>query len=249
MSINPPIQPTQQQKVPPDWRVLFDALGMEFGKQINCARPGIIQSFDPSTCTASIQIAQQQVTSIQPDGTETLAPFAPLEKVPVAFPGGGGFTLTFPVAAGDECILLFNDREIDNWYLTGQVAAPTSPRLHDFSDAVALVGLRSKPRALGGISATTTQLRSDDGTTYVEIAAGSLVNVVAPTEINLTSPIVNIAGVINVQNTGGAPTPCNVSGSIVATGDVKSAAGAHSLSTHVHGGVTPGGGDTGGPIG
>ena len=36
----------------------------------------------------------------------------------MVFPGGGGFALTFPVAAGDECLVVFASRCIDD-YETG----------------------------------------------------------------------------------------------------------------------------------
>ena len=57
-------------------------------------------------------------------------------------------------------------------------------RLHDLSDGFALVGPRSRPRALSGVSADSVQLRKDDGTTYFEIK-GTTLNVKGAT-INLT---------------------------------------------------------------
>lgn len=250
MTISNPIQPTLQKPVPPDLRTLLTSLGFEIKKQINCIRIGNIQSFNAANQTAVVQIAQQQITSISPVGVATLQPFAPLLSVPVYFPSGGGYTLTFPIAAGDECIVLFNDRELDNWKLQGGVNSyPSTPRIHDLADGVCLVGFRSFPRSLGSVSTDTTQLRSDDGTTYVEVAGGGIVNVVAPTSINLNSPIVNIEGVINVHNVNSATNSCNITGTIVASGDVQSNSGGHKLNTHVHSGVQTGGGDTGGPVG
>lgn len=175
------VVPTNQTINPPSLTALFDAMRRDFEKSINCAKIGVIQSFSPGDAshgpTATVKIAQQQVTSIASDSTRTLAEYPLLLLVPVWFPNGGGFTLTFPVAAGDECILLFNDRELDNWLTlgagtTGQSPqAPTTGRLHDLADAIALVGLRSNPRGLENISTTATQLRSEDGGTFVEVNA------------------------------------------------------------------------------
>lgn len=221
--MNTPLQPTLQHVVPPDLRVLFDSLGLEFGKNINCVRPGTIKSTDGYTAT--IQIAQQKVTTIQPDGTETTDVFSPLVNVPIWTLGGGGVTATFPVNEGDSCILLFNDRELDNWYETGDILAPTTPRVHDLSDAIALVGLRPKPQQLSGISRTTAQLRSDDGTTYVELdPAGKIVNVVAPGGLNATADV-TITGNLNVEGSSGVDTAligCNLtqaSGKVLKAGN------------------------------
>ena len=65
--------------------------------------------------------------------------------MPVVFPGGGGFALTFPVAAGDECLVVFASRCIDAWWQSGGVGEPMEPRMHDLSDGFALIGVRSQP--------------------------------------------------------------------------------------------------------
>ena len=43
--------------------------------------------------------------------------------------------------------------------------------MHDLSDGFAVVGFRSKPRVLSNVSTTAAQLRTDDGSTFVEINA------------------------------------------------------------------------------
>jgi hypothetical protein len=60
--------------------------------------------------------------------------------VPVHFPSGGGYGLTFPIKSGDHCLLMFSERCIDNWFVNGGTAPPDDFRQHDLSDAFALVG-------------------------------------------------------------------------------------------------------------
>lgn len=69
-----------------------------------------------------------------------------LLNVPVVVAGGGGggsvggASLTFPIAIGDQCLILFNDRSLDNW-VNGATSGPiASPRLHHLTDGLALVG-------------------------------------------------------------------------------------------------------------
>ena len=57
--------------------------------------------------------------------------------------------MTFPVIKGDECVIFFNDSDIDNWFTTGtQSSAPNSARIHDLNDALVFVGVRSLARSL-----------------------------------------------------------------------------------------------------
>jgi hypothetical protein len=137
------------------------------------------------------------------------------------FPGGGGYTLTFPIAAGDEALVVFSAKCIDAWWAYGGVQVQPELRMHDLSDGFALVGVRSTPRVLSGVSANSAQLRSDNGTAYVELAAGGVVNIVAPGGLNIHANTA-ITGTLtdNAKNVG---------------------------STHTHGGVTTGGGTTGAP--
>lgn len=158
------VTPTFQNVNPPTLTDVCDALKLDIKKTLNCVRPGVIQVFDAATQTCIVEIAQTQVTSIAQDGTRTIEAYSPLLVVPVVFPSGGGFTLTFPIQEGDECLLFFNDRQLDNWFAQGAGQAPTIGRLHDLSDAFALVGIRSSPRALAGVSTASVQLRSDNYT-------------------------------------------------------------------------------------
>ena len=92
---------------------------------LHVAVPGEIISFDESTMTAAIQpTLRKRKSRTDP---------AMLLDVPVFFPGG----FVFDVNPGDECLVVFADREIDSW-LTG--AECHSLRMHSLSDGFAFVG-------------------------------------------------------------------------------------------------------------
>lgn len=129
--------------------------------------PGIVESYDPAKQTAVVRPAIK--TIFRNRGPVELPH---LVDVPVHFPRGGGFVLTFPVAKGDECLLAFSERAIDFWWAKGGVQLPSEYRLHDLSDAFAFVGFSSVPSVPAGLSTTAVELRAVDNTAKISIDQG-----------------------------------------------------------------------------
>lgn len=118
--------------------------GLKTASELNCMRIGIIQSFYPETLTADVLIANKKELGLNADGTQKVRDYALIEaKVCYCNPFE-----TFPLKQGDECILLFADREIESWFINGDVNPEGYPRMHDLTDAVAIVGIRSLPRMI-----------------------------------------------------------------------------------------------------
>jgi Phage protein Gp138 N-terminal domain len=168
------------------------------------ALPGIVQSFDAAKQTCVVQPSlQAQVTD--KDGFRQWTSLPLLVDCPVYFPTGGGCTLTFPVAAGDEALVVFASRCIDSWWQSGGVQVQAEMRMHDLSDGFAFVGVSSVPSVIPGISTSAAQLRTDDGTTFVEVSAGGIraqttgnASVVAAGAATVTAPTINLAGAVNI---------------------------------------------------
>ncbi|MGI4946728.1 MAG: Gp138 family membrane-puncturing spike protein [Janthinobacterium lividum] len=179
--------------------------------------PGVIQSYDAAAQTVTVQPAVMGVTA----GSDVLLPV--LADVPVQFPSGGGLTMTFPVAAGDECWLAFGSRCIDGWWAQGGVQKALTSRMHDLSDAVALLGIRSQPRVLANVSTTSAQVRTDDGQNVVDV------------------------GVSGVTLKAGASTVAITSGEVAITSATLTHNGKNIGSTHAHTDVESGSSDTGPP--
>ncbi len=73
---------------------------------------------------------------------DVIVDYPVLVRVPVIVLNGGGGYTTYPIFSGDQCLLMFCDRDIDLWLEKGVTnSPPNSDRIHDLSDAVALVGL------------------------------------------------------------------------------------------------------------
>jgi len=142
---------------------------------VHTALPAIIISFDPDTRTVTAQPTVQRIFS-EGVGLEGATNLPPCVDVPVVFPMGGGYELTFPVVAGDECLLMFAERCIDGWFGNGEPTPPDDYRQHDLSDAFAIVGVRSlankNPVWTGGteLGGNGNHVRIDDNS--VELGAG-----------------------------------------------------------------------------
>jgi hypothetical protein len=166
------------------------------------ALPAVVQSFNAAKGTVVAQPTIQAQT-LQPNGTwlDTTLPVCP--DCPVLFPGGGGgFTLTFPVKAGDEGLLLFASRCIDSWWQSGGVQKQAEVRMHDLSDGFFFpTGGMSNPNVPPNTSTTTAQLRNKSGTIYVEIddANGRINLKTAATELQMD----NATGRCNITAAGG----------------------------------------------
>lgn len=152
------------------------------------ALPGIVQSFDPVAMTCVVQPAIKARRTL-PSGAVVTDALPLLVDCPVHFPSGGHCTLTFPVTAGDECLVVFSSRCIDSWWQSGGIQEQAELRMHDLSDGFVFVGVRSQQRVIANVSNSATQLRSDDGSTYIELdPASQKVQIVAPGGFDVVAP-------------------------------------------------------------
>jgi hypothetical protein len=131
---------------------LLDLFRKDLLQNLNCHHIGTIESFDAENQLATATVNYTQ-TYFNYD--EALAVYKPvavnypvLVDCPVICLGGGNSSLTFPIQKGDECVVLFNDRDLDNWYNGGPGSQVATPRLHSFSDGIILVGIRSNANRL-----------------------------------------------------------------------------------------------------
>lgn len=236
---------------------VLDSLSQKIFATLRVAMPGTIQSFDPNTVTCVVQLAINGIKH-DSDGNVLSLALPLLVDVPVIFPRGGGVTLTFPINPGDECLVIFADRCIDFWWQSGGVQEPVSARMHDLSDAFAIIGPQSQTHKISGISTHAAQLRTDDGAAYIEVATGHDITVTTPGKLTasaqggteITSPTIVLNGNVTIngnlsQGMGGNGGAATLQGPVTVTNDIQ--AGGKSLMTHTHGGVQPGNGNTGGP--
>lgn len=159
--------PSVRGNTDPNMKDLLDLFRKDLFLSLNCHHLGTIKEFDPETQTATVTINYKKsynkrnaVTGVY---EQVLVDYPILPNVPVVVLKGGAVRMTMPIAAGDACILLFNDRDIDNWYSSGQVTQLNSQRLHAMADAIALVGLNSMATPIGDYDADRGVLEYEGG--------------------------------------------------------------------------------------
>lgn len=222
-------------------------------ESMRVALPGTILSFDPDAVTCMVQPA---IKGYERDaaGVQKSVSVSVLVDVPVVFPRGGGCTLTFPVRAGDECLLIFADRCIDFWWQSGGEQEPVSQRTHHLADAFAIVGPQSQAKKISGISTSATQLRSGDGSTFFELDPSTQkIKIVAPGGLEVVTPLATFSHAVTIRGLlswlGGmigsvvSGVASKITGDVEFIGSVK-ANGKVIDDTHKHGGVQRGDSET-----
>lgn len=152
------------------------------------ATPGIVTAVDLSAQTLSIQPAIQGEIML-PNGKAQRVNMPLLINVPIVWPRAGGFAMTFPIAAGDEVLVVFGSRCIDSWWQNGGIGAQMEARMHDLSDGFAILAPCSQPKAqaLVDVSSDTVQMRDEGGTNYVEITKDGKINMVCDGDLTITA--------------------------------------------------------------
>lgn len=89
-------------------------------RHIHKAMPARVVEYDVETQHATVQLL------VQLDG-ETVAP---LQDVPVCFPGGAAGFLHVPLAAGDNVLIVFCDEDFSKWWETGSISPPLIEQRH-----------------------------------------------------------------------------------------------------------------------
>ena len=216
-------------------------------KMLRVAMPGIIKSFDEQKQTATVQPAVTENIKI---GNKPPEPkeLPILQDVPVHYLRAGKFSITIPVKEGDECLVVFGDSCIDGWWQSGGVQDQMETRRHDLSDAFAIVGTSSVPKALKEYSTDSIRIRNEDNDTFIDLKEELItveskqdINVKAEGNIDIKAQQINItANLIDVD------CPMTIfHGEIIV--DVEATIGGIAFTPHTHGGVEVGGGNTTGP--
>lgn len=123
---------------------LYENIIKKVNFNLRCCIPGVIQQYDPKTNTASIQPAIREEI-VNEDNTVQYMNLPILVNVPIIFPSCSVGSIKMLLKQGDECLILFSDLSIDNFWKYANVQNPIEVRRHDLSDGIAIPCVLSQP--------------------------------------------------------------------------------------------------------
>lgn len=135
--------------------VIYDAIESRLVDLHTCM-PGYVEKFD-----AAKQICNVQPALMRKFANGKVEPLPVVTNVPVLYPRGSKFSVTFPLDVGDSVLLFFSERSIDRWMSKGGVVDPADARKHHLSDAFCMPGGYPSTKSLAGVSSTHVRLEFD----------------------------------------------------------------------------------------
>ncbi len=127
--------------------------------EVHCALPGRIKSYDASKQIADVEVCINPTLRV--DGGDEVVVLGVITNVPIEFPSGGGYFISFPLQEGDPVKLTFHDRSLDDWMQKGGVVNVDDLRMHHLTDASAYPGMRAQPQKLSSASASKLVIGKD----------------------------------------------------------------------------------------
>jgi hypothetical protein len=220
-------------------------------------RPGIIDSFNSdSTVNVRVGVTRKKIVGEEVDYIE----YPLLDRVPLCMPYGqfAGYLLTFPIKQGDPCTLLFSDCFLDEFQKTGRMSPPeangpknpkTTPRTHHLTDAICIPGFIANPFSVASWSEDGIEIRDMARNMFVRVGADGVTMTDGAATIRMENGRIHIAAPEGLHIDAPNFKVDDISG----TGYVRGVMSADNFDTtagfdandHVHGGVEPGGGNTG----
>lgn len=204
----------------PSLKDLLDLYKKQTMLGLNCHHIATIQSFDSvkQTVTATVNY-KKTFFELNPQNNgyiSKLVSYPLIADCPVITLGGGPARITFPIAKGDQCLLLFNDRDLDNWFSGSTTSANQTPRLHAFSDAIALIGPNNLNTVIQNYDAVralitngTAKVGINPQTNKVTITNGTSLNDLLQ---NLCTQLENLTTALAALTVTGVTTGGGVSG-------------------------------------
>ena len=110
-----------------------------------CVKIGYIDSYDYDTRVSRVVIYNKRVIGLNDKGEHILEDYPPL-YCKTLFLGGGNNGMNWNIEQGDECIVFFNDTEIETPWISGQVSDIKYGRQHNYTDAICLTGFTTLPK-------------------------------------------------------------------------------------------------------
>ena len=116
---------------------LLQALKDTINYNMNCVKVATVIEFNPELLTVKCRVNNKRQKQLNKQGNQILENYPDI-FAKAHFYGWGDVGSIYPIEPGMEGLLLFNDRELESWFLSYD-------RCHDLSDALFICGLHSQP--------------------------------------------------------------------------------------------------------
>lgn len=186
------------------WRII---------RQMRCALPGVIVSFNSKLQTATVQPALTMKVTLSDEISYT--PLPPIENIPVVLPfaQSAGLLLTLPIQTGDECLLIFSDRALDDFVQNGGISNTTqpgaeltgNPRCHDLSDAICIPGIISTPQAVPSYNTEHIELRDRERNQYISLGPEGITITDGTAKWNMKKGKITLNAPAGIEETSTSP--------------------------------------------
>lgn len=143
-------------------------------EELATALPGIVQAYDPLTQTADVLPAVQRWYEDPETGERVPENYPVIPLVPIAFPSGKGFAITFPLDKGDPVVLIFSAISMAEYLNTGAITVPADQRRHSANYPWAFPGGLPDTKKLGDASATDMHIGKRGGNVQIGITASEI---------------------------------------------------------------------------
>ena len=157
---------------------VIKAFQAETFAKLNVMRIGVIDEVLADN-EVRCSITNKKLLKTNPDGTSTWRDYPPI-FAKVWYMGSGSSGIDYPLTTGTPCLLLFNDREFNSYFASGQVSPLANTLMHDLSYCVCV-----------------PLYQPTVGTDFNIKTSGTL-NIVAD-EINLTASTINLNGTLIIN--------------------------------------------------
>lgn len=134
---------------------------------IHTSVPAIITNVNYSEQTLDAQISVNPIATI--GGSEKILKYPELRSIPFYTIQNSDFFITIPPKIGDTCLLIFCERNCDQFWNTGEVSAPiyAKRRKHNINDSVALVGWNPTKKKIPNYQNNEIEIRNKQRTLLV----------------------------------------------------------------------------------
>lgn len=154
------------------WAVIIAEAVRDALFDLHTGLPGRVESFDSARGTVDVLPLLKRVYQDPDDASEVKEFELPvIPDVPIVYPAGGGWSITFPLEPGDLVYISFAERSLDRWKAAdaGSTVDPQLVSLHPLDGAVAIPALRPPTDKLSGLDRGGLRVGKEGGSTEIFI--------------------------------------------------------------------------------